>query len=69
MKIPSLGLGTWRLAGSKCRKNIAIPKASSEKHLRENHEIFDFNLSGQEMAVIDALNTNQRLIAPEYNEF
>lgn len=34
---------------------ITIPKASSEKHQRENLEIFDFELSEQEIQTIDRL--------------
>jgi len=48
---------------------VVIPKASSKKHLSENYEIFDFNLSDEEMAAIDALNENRRIIAPKRNEF
>ena len=47
---------------------VAIPKASSEKHLRENLEIFDFALTAEEMAAIDAL-PQQRIINPSFAEF
>lgn len=47
----------------------AIPKASSEKHLRENFEIFDFNLSSEEMQQIDALNRNERFCSAAHPEF
>ena len=30
-------------------KVCAIPKATSEEHLRENLDVFDFELSGEEM--------------------
>ena len=42
-----------------------IPKASSEKHLRENLEIFNFSLSDDEMRQLDALNKNMRFCKPE----
>lgn len=44
---------------------IAIPKASSEKRVEENFDIFDFELSGEEMGRISALaNPEGRLINP-----
>lgn len=39
----------------------AIPKASSNKHRRANIDVFDFELSENEMAQIDALNENHRI--------
>ncbi len=38
---------------------IIIPKASSEKHLRENMEIFDWGLSDEEMRDIDNIRTEK----------
>ena len=35
---------------------VVIPKASSEAHLRANMEIFDFELSDDQIAAIDALS-------------
>ncbi|MDB4545041.1 aldo/keto reductase, partial [bacterium] len=40
------------------------PKTSSPERLRENFGIFEFNLSDDEMAVISALNLNQRYNDP-----
>ena len=40
--------------------NIAIPGSSNEKHIQENYEIFDFELSEDEMAQMTALNKNER---------
>ena len=48
---------------------IAIPKASSEPHLRENFEIFDFKLTEEMIRKINALSKNMRLISPDFNEF
>ena len=40
--------------------NIAIPGSHNEKHIQENFEIFDFDLSDEEMAQITALDKNER---------
>lgn len=48
---------------------VVIPKGSSKGHLQENIEIFDFTLSDQEMAQIDKLHRNERMICPDFNEF
>jgi 2,5-diketo-D-gluconate reductase B len=42
----------------------AIPKASSERHRRGNLDIFDFELSEEEMNRIFALARSQRLVSP-----
>lgn len=46
-----------------------IPKAFSEKHLAENFEIFDFELSPHEVHEIEKLNRNQRFCEWENSEF
>ena len=38
---------------------VAIPRSSSARHARSNFEIFDFALSGAEMADIKALGSLQ----------
>uniref|UniRef100_S0DEC5 Putative 2,5-diketo-D-gluconic acid reductase A n=1 Tax=termite gut metagenome TaxID=433724 RepID=S0DEC5_9ZZZZ len=43
--------------------HIVIPKASMRLHMDENFDIFDFELSGDEMAAINALDTGLRLAA------
>lgn len=40
--------------------NIAIPGSSNEAHIQENCEIFDFELSDEEMAQMTALDKNER---------
>lgn len=40
---------------------IAIPKASSRAHIEENFDVFDFELSADELAAIDALDSGERL--------
>ncbi|HEU5047294.1 MAG TPA: aldo/keto reductase [Rickettsiales bacterium] len=44
----------------------AVPKAASEKHARENLEIFDFNLTADEQAAIAKLSGNTRLVNPAF---
>lgn len=43
-----------------------IPKASSEAHLRSNLEVFDFELSEEELAQVASLNRDERLIDPSF---
>jgi len=51
------------------QKNIpVIPKASNEKHLRHNFEIFDFALSDIDMRLLDDLNLNKRFCKPDEKE-
>mgnify|MGYP004478919993 FL=1 len=40
--------------------NIAIPGSHNEKHIQENFEIFDFELTDEEMRQMTALDKNQR---------
>ncbi len=47
-----------------------IPKASSERHLKDNLEVFDFSLTREEMAQLDGLDKNKRYCRvndPEHN--
>lgn len=41
--------------------HIAIPGSHNEKHIHENFDIFDFELSSHEMTEIAALDKNERL--------
>ena len=41
--------------------NIAIPGSHNEKHIQENFEIFDFELTDEEMSQMTALDKNNRL--------
>lgn len=46
---------------------VAIPKASSEEHIRDNFNIFDFEIDQDDMQKIDALKKNHdRLIDPDF---
>jgi 2,5-diketo-D-gluconate reductase B len=44
----------------------AIPRSSSEEHIQENFDIFDFELSQEEIAKINALPKDDRQIDPEW---
>lgn len=46
-----------------------VPKASSEAHLKENLNIFDFELSEEEMADLDSLGNQQRFCMPDSSVF
>ena len=47
----------WAVA----RGTVPIPRSGSLSHIQENAEIYDFTLSGEEMATIDALNQDKRI--------
>ena len=55
-KSPAQILLRWQLQAG----NIAIPGSSNPSHIKENIEIFDFNLSNEDMKKIDALDKKQR---------
>lgn len=45
----------------------AVPKSASEKHIESNFDIFDFVLSDDEVARIDALDSGERIVEPEWS--
>lgn len=52
------------------QKNIAvIPKASSEEHLKENMQLFDWKLSKEDEKRIDEIGIKERIINPSIGEF
>ncbi len=55
-KSPAQILLRWQLQAG----NIAIPGSSNPAHIKENIEIFDFNLSNEDMKKIEALDKKQR---------
>lgn len=55
-KTPAQVLLRWHLQAG----NIAIPGSSSEAHIQENFEIFDFALTDAEMQRIAAMDQNRR---------
>ena len=48
---------------------IVIPKGSSEEHLKENIDVFDFELEPEDMQRIEDLDKGQRYVNPEFAEF
>ena len=45
---------------------IAIPKSSAEARLKENIDIFDFELSDEQFNRIDELDKDQRIVNPSF---
>ncbi|CAF3838057.1 unnamed protein product [Rotaria sp. Silwood1] len=49
------------------QKNVAtIPKASDEKHRKDNFNVFDFELSDDDMIDITGLDTGKRMVDPPF---
>ncbi len=46
-----------------------LVKASSEAHLKENFDVFNFSLSPEDHERIDRLGKNSRYCSPEWNDF
>jgi methylglyoxal/glyoxal reductase len=65
-KTPAQIILKWHLQ----HKIIPIPKSVTPSRLKENAEVFDFQLSQQEMEEIDGLNKDQRFGAdPDHIDF
>lgn len=54
---PAQALIRWHLQTG----NVCIPGSSNSDHIREDADVWDFELAADEMAVIDALETGKRL--------
>ncbi|MFP4016820.1 MAG: aldo/keto reductase [Halanaerobiales bacterium] len=48
---------------------IVIPRSSNPEHIKSNFELFDFELSDDEVSKIDSLDRQERLIDPSWGEF
>lgn len=48
---------------------LVLPKASAPERLRENLELFDFELTEEEMARISSLDQGRRMLEPSWAEF
>ena len=52
---------------------IVIPRSTNQEHIRENFDLFDFELTADEMAQLSALDKKEPLIGrpetPELVEF
>lgn len=48
--------------------NIVIPGSSNPNHIKENIEIFDFELTPSEMSRINSLNKEERIFNPPFEE-
>lgn len=59
-KTPAQILLRWSLQ----RGLIAIPKSANSAHMEENIQVFDFELSAEEMDKINKINKDQRFIEP-----
>lgn len=59
-KTPAQILLCWGIA----RGTVVIPKSVNPKRIKENSEIFDFELSAEEQNKITSLNINHRFVNP-----
>ena len=55
-KSPAQVMLRWHLQQGRS----AIPKSTKPHRIAENFDVFDFGLTSEELAVIDALDTRQR---------
>lgn len=62
-KSPAQVILRWQLQ----RDIISIPKSADHNHMKSNLEVFDFELSVEEMGLINGLNRNARLGADPDN--
>lgn len=47
---------------------ILIPKSSNKQRMKENMDIFDFELNNEEVAYMETFETGQRTHPRNYNE-
>ena len=63
-KTPAQVLIRWDLQ----HRVVTIPKSTHRHRIEENAQVFDFELSPEDMALIDGLNRNQR-VGPDPDNF
>lgn len=51
------------------KKIVPIPKTVNYNRLQENFDLFDFNLLDEEVARLNKLNRNYRIVAPDCQDF
>jgi 2,5-diketo-D-gluconate reductase B len=64
-KTPSQVILKWLLQ----HNIVVIPKSQTESRIKENFELFDWNLSEKQMRMIDKLKTDNRLVNPGFANF
>lgn len=55
-KTPAQVILRWHIQ----KGNVIFPKSTNPDHIRDNADIFDFSLDGDDMAAVDSLNNNRR---------
>lgn len=64
-KTPSQIILRWIIQ----RGIIAIPKSGNPDHLAENFEIFDFELTDEDVQKMNGIEQGERIVEPPHNEF
>lgn len=47
---------------------VLIPKSSNKQRMKENIDIFDFDLNEEDVAVLETFDTGDRTISPFYKD-
>jgi len=64
-RTPSQIILSWIIS----KNIIAIPKATSPDHIKQNFEAIQLALAPEDLKLIDSLNTNNRLVNPSFSDF
>jgi diketogulonate reductase-like aldo/keto reductase len=60
-KTPAQTLVNWALQ----RGTAVIPKSVTPERIKENFQVFDFDISAEDVVKIESLNQNIRTISPD----